>query len=627
MQTDRFPDAAAIRRAAPSPLRSMLLAAGLLVGMVLGPASAVHGAGAATDDLTLIRGVRLFDGDRMHAMRSVLVRGNRIADADFRGRIPARARLVECDGCTLMPGLIDSHVHAFEHADLPLLTGVTTQLDMFMASFQAAQVRHRMKAGTLNGRSDLFSAGTLATAPRGHGTEFGIPIPTVKGPADAQAFVDARIAEGSDYIKIILETRPGAPALDAATVKALVEAAHRRKRLALVNAATQEAAMLALQSGADGLTHVFADTRVSERFLALARKKRSFIISTYSVKEVNHGRAGGASVLAARELAEVLTEQERNLLRYTTVTDDDSARLDAVMAYNLRALRDRGIPVLAGSDAGNPGVLHGFGLHRELELLVKAGLPALDVLRSATSLPADTFKLNDRGRVAKGLKADLLLVRGDPGRNILDTRAVVAVWKNGIANDDARLARVEHVKRRSGTQPAPLALPADGRIGLFTAQQDGIKMAAPFGRWDESLDASIGGNSRVEIGAGTGPAGQAAAVVRGEVRDASPFPWAGLSFMPGDLPFSPANLSSSKGIRFMLRGKGAPFQFQAFCQEGRFRPVTRDIAPADEWQQVEVLWSQMGSFNPATATAFGFAAAQRHGSFRFELADVELISN
>ncbi len=94
-------------------------------------------------------------------------------------------------------------------------------------------------------------------------------------------------------------------------------------------------------------------------------------------------------------------------------------------------MRDAGVPILAGTDAPAPGSWNGASLHQELELLVKAGLSPSEALSAATSVPARTFGLKDRGLIAPGLRADLVLVHGDPTRDITSTRDIVAVWKAG----------------------------------------------------------------------------------------------------------------------------------------------------------------------------------------------------
>ena len=116
----------------------------------------------------------------------------------------------------------------------------------------------------------------------------------------------------------------------------------------------------------------------------------------------------------------------------------------------MTALNQAGIQVLAGTDTNYPDPQdgnamlnayagHGIALHHELELLVRAGLSPAAALAAATSVPAQVFGLADRGRVARGLRADLLLVDGDPCADVTATRNIAAIWRNGT-----RLHRQPH---------------------------------------------------------------------------------------------------------------------------------------------------------------------------------------
>jgi len=93
------------------------------------------------------------------------------------------------------------------------------------------------------------------------------------------------------------------------------------------------------------------------------------------------------------------------------------------------------VPILAGTDVGNSGTAPGASLHGELEYLVEAGLTPTQALVAATSATATAFKLVDRGRIAAGLRADLVLVNGNPADDIRVTRDIVAVWKLGVPVD------------------------------------------------------------------------------------------------------------------------------------------------------------------------------------------------
>lgn len=94
--------------------------------------------------------------------------------------------------------------------------------------------------------------------------------------------------------------------------------------------------------------------------------------------------------------------------------------------------------MMAGTDAPSPGTAYGASQHGELELLVGAGLTPLQALVAATSAPARAFRLADCGRIGPGLRADLVLVEGDPDRDITATRRIVGVWKRGVAVERVR---------------------------------------------------------------------------------------------------------------------------------------------------------------------------------------------
>ena len=103
-----------------------------------------------------------------------------------------------------------------------------------------------------------------------------------------------------------------------------------------------------------------------------------------------------------------------------------------LVAQITRQLIRAGVSLLTGTDAPAPGATYGASVHGEMELLVDDGLTPTQALAAATSVPARAFRLSDRGRISPEMRADLLLVQGDPTKNILDTRNIVAVWKSGF---------------------------------------------------------------------------------------------------------------------------------------------------------------------------------------------------
>lgn len=390
----------------------------------------------------VFQNVRVFDGARVLPDRTVVVQDGKIVSIDRAGRVPEGAEVVDGRGKTLLPGLIDAHTHVFGSAlRQALMFGVTTELDMFCAHFLAAMLRREQAAGPVTDRADLLSAGTLVTAPGGHGTEYGLAIPTLEGPDQAQAFVDARVAEGSDYIKIVYgHSSPSAKTLSRETLAAVVAAAHLRGKLAVVHIATVQDARDALECGADGLAHLTLDQPMDEALARLAVRNRAFVIPTLSVLESVTGVAGGAALAEEPEMAQALASGSVAYLAKPFPARPGSTLSYANATESVRRLRTAGVPILAGTDAPNPGTVHGASIHRELELLVQAGLRPLEALAAATSIPAARFRLSDRGVLAPGKRADMLLVRGDPTRDIRATRRIVGIWKHGVAVDRAAYA-------------------------------------------------------------------------------------------------------------------------------------------------------------------------------------------
>src|SRR5947209_3191122 len=143
--------------------------------------------------------VRVFDGTELISDTNVFVEHGKIAAVGPALQVPSEAQVIDGTGRTLLPGLIDAHTHTFGQMLVEaLMFGVTTELDMFTDYHMVAEIKRAQANDGNPTMADLFSSGTLATAPHGHGTEYGLTIPTLTSPEEAQAFVDARIAAGSE---------------------------------------------------------------------------------------------------------------------------------------------------------------------------------------------------------------------------------------------------------------------------------------------------------------------------------------------------------------------------------------------------------------------------------------------
>ena len=410
------------------PLAVALAAVALFVGALPAPAE-------TRETALVFRDVDVFDGSRMIRRTTVAVRDGMIRAVGAGVAVPPSAKVVDGRGKTLLPGLFDAHVHLGTYAPErflrdALVFGVTTELEM-AGSEASLTLRNRIGSGAVPDAADLRSAGTVVTVPKGHPTQMdGPPIPTLAPGDDVQAFVDARFAEGADYLKVIYDH--DYPTLTKGQLEDVVAAAHRRNRLVVVHIGTEGEARDAIAAGADGLVHIFAGSAPEPGFAELAAAHRVFVVPTLSVLEQVAGAPEKPWWQDAPNVGPYLTASMRGSLerRFPPAFAAKVKLAHAVAAVG--ALRRAGVTILAGTDAPSPGLAHGPSLHRELELLVRAGLTPSEALAAATSEPARVFGFRDRGRIASGLRADLVLVDGDPSTDITATRSIVGVWKLGV---------------------------------------------------------------------------------------------------------------------------------------------------------------------------------------------------
>lgn len=388
----------------------------------------------------VVKDVRLFDGERVVPVTDVFVVDGKIMEIG-RGLQPVNAQVINGRGMTLLPGLIDAHVHSFPgSAEDALRFGVTTELEMFgMAPPEVlAASRSRRDAYGPTTRSDVWTSGIGVTTPDGIPARNAPPgaIPSLSNDGDATAFIAERVANGSDYIKIYYDhgrTPTGEARFGTFTPEQLrraVAAAHALRRIAVVHVGSLDEARTAVDAGADGLAHIFTDSPADPAFVSLALTRGLFVIPTFSA--IAGGSASGEAAILANDprVRPLLSASQAETLAETSRRPSSAVEIRNAVE-SIRRLHRAGVPILAGTDAPNPGTAHGAAMPIELAYLVSSGMSPLEALRSATSIPARLFSLGDRGVVRPGSRADLLLVRGDPTSQIGALRDIVAIWKNG----------------------------------------------------------------------------------------------------------------------------------------------------------------------------------------------------
>ena len=428
----------------------------------------------------LIRNTRIFVGDgKVIENGAVLVHDGKIAGV-YDGAVPdpgsLKADVIEGAGKTLLPGLIDVHVHlggpagistdpadynvddAMARADAALLySGVTAARSVGDGLDASLKLRAAVASGSRLGAL-LFVCGPMFTAEDGHGTEFVQHLPaalreTVKGqllrtpksPEEARRDVRELKARGVDGIKAILDAGWGDgmlfDRLDLLLVRSIGEEARAQNLPLAVHTGDARDVTDAVEIGASSIEHGSWRDSIPDAVLARMARQGVYLDPTLAVAEAYSQFFGGK----ADALSNSLTQQvaPARILKATREFLASGKSMDAgkagIFAHALQESSDNllrawqaGVPLAMGTDAGNPLVFHGPSLHHELQLWVKAGIPPAVALQAATGNAARLLRAERRiGAIRQGMDADLLLVDGNPLQDISATERISLVVFQG----------------------------------------------------------------------------------------------------------------------------------------------------------------------------------------------------
>ncbi|MGD2112196.1 MAG: amidohydrolase family protein [Gammaproteobacteria bacterium] len=438
-------------------------------GLLFGAVAAFPGQAQAA--VTALAGATVLDGSGAAPIADavVIIEDGRIAGIGPAGRvnIPPGAQVHMLDGKWILPGLIDAHVHFFQSGGLYTRPDIIDLRHIRPYAREIATIRRqlpdtlaRYTASGVTSVVDLAGpdwvyglrglSGELPAAPRVALSGPGLapylppgldgrdaPAIVVRTPEQARAGVRRLATRTPDVIKIWFEPAPGME-LDEEFlwVQAAIDTAHAHGLRVAVHATRRELARRMLAAGADILVHGIDDRPVDGELLAQMRAGDVLYIPTLGVSRRYAEVLGRQLRLSAFERvrgdpAVIASLDDMDRLfpgqgRRSGLPDDRTARA------NLLRVHGAGIRVAAGSDAGNIGSLHGPALHRELELMVQAGLAPLQVLTAATRGGAAVMGRGDElGRLAAGYRADLLVLEDSPLVDIRNTRRIVLVMVGG----------------------------------------------------------------------------------------------------------------------------------------------------------------------------------------------------
>ncbi|KAJ9608966.1 hypothetical protein H2200_006737 [Cladophialophora chaetospira] len=405
-------------------------------------------------DTFVIEGVRLFDGAEVIEDASVLVENGIIKQVGHRLNKNGVA-VISKPGHTLLPGLIEAHSHPYGESRLSeqaFRFGITTLVDMHNVHEKA--VLQKKWAKERKDFPDIKSCHYAATIDGGWPAwvekKLGISDettfkswPNVAEETDAAPYVGRAVANGADFIKLMHEDGraigigPGELIQPREAVQAaVVAAAHRRGLKVVAHALSLKDTVEVLRSGVDGLTHTFFDEPINAEVIELYKQQNAWVNPTLA--------AVGSLTCESKDIVQRFSEDPRvkrrvsdgdvELMHHCLHMKSPGARWEYAID-SVRQLKRAGIDIICGSDsaAGAPGVVFGVNLHVEMYLLVtKVGMTPKEVLRATTSLTADRFGWTDRGRIAPGLKADMLLVDGNPLDDIGNLLNIRSIWRDGM---------------------------------------------------------------------------------------------------------------------------------------------------------------------------------------------------
>ena len=393
----------------------------------------------------------------------VLIAGERILSVGTRAEVPVPpgVTVIDTRGMTVMPGLMDMHVHLmilghsdYEYWDktyagrfgteiMPiaarqlLMSGVTTARDLGAPLEDSLSVRKRIASGEIPGPR-LFVSGPFIQrapyAPYEASYRWG-----VNGPEDARAKVQKLVDAGVDVIKLIDQDQ-----LTGDEVKAVVETAHKGGRPVVAHAHREDEIRVGLKYGVDCFEHTGLATEPGypDDILEAIRKRNSTLTWCPTVEGLCLADYTARTFpdrlddpTWQRDMPKEMAADIRSSLRDVTHLDYFTLtfRRLPTLARKFQQLRDTGVTMLVGTDSGIPGNFHTDSTWRELETWVRFGVPPMQAIGAATRWPARFLKKeNDLGTLAPGRYADVIAVRGDVLSNIGLLQRVDVVVKNGV---------------------------------------------------------------------------------------------------------------------------------------------------------------------------------------------------
>ncbi|MEC3909402.1 amidohydrolase family protein [Sphingobium sp. CR2-8] len=518
-------------------LLTALLATVVALPIALHPAAS--SSAPAGSGVVAILDATIFDGTgAAPSPGTVLIQDGRIAAVGSDVKVPRGAKIINAKGKALLPGFFDIHTHwtpggspsTFPQiANAYVAAGVTTVNDFNEAPEAYAPLRAWL--GQMTAPHVHFAA--RVSTPGGHGADWADQATTlwVNTPEAGRAAIESLVAYKPDLIKVFADgwrygVSPDNTSMDEWTLRAVAQAAHTHNWPVVTHTVTVDRGLVASRAEVDSLAHGLQDRPITAEEVAVIRKSGMAMAPTLAVYDP-HKRG------------EVKADDPR--LQQTF-------RKFGYALGNVKAMFDAGIPIALGTDAGMPGTPHGPSTLHEMELLVQAGLTPTQALVAGTQTSAKIMRLDgDRGTIAVGKRADIVLVDGTPWTNIKDVYKVSQVLIDGKLAYGAGAPALPAANRTNRLPSISVpALLDDFERDDRRSSIDTLRIDTPDGGIDRSVEITQtvprdGGGKALALSA------------RMAVKDNA---YAGFAIPLSRGSITPAKISGYKGLRFDLKGDG-----------------------------------------------------------------------
>jgi imidazolonepropionase-like amidohydrolase len=406
---------------------------------LIGLAATVLLVGSAAAQVTVLRGATLIDGSGAAPQSNVtiVIENGRLRDIGTGATAPAGATVIDVAGKFVVPGIINGHGHVGPPPrDRQLrqyaLYGVTTTTSMASDPDDIVDYKAKQAAGDLRG-ARILTVKYRFTTLAGGGSDY-------KTPEAARRKVDEIATHGADFIKVWLDPQGGrVPKLSREFVAAVLDQARKHGKLTMAHIVELADARMAVDEGVNMLVHNVRDQDIPADFLATLKTRNVSVISTLA-REEGMFRAGGGATDNPFFTKALTPEQVAGLDKKLEALAKDPERPASLRAFeqdkvNVKKLVDAGVRFGFGTDSGGASERYftqGFFEHRQMELLLQAGLTPMQIIQTFSKNTSEMLGIDkDFGTLAKGKAADLLVVAKNPLDDIANMRTFEAVYLGG----------------------------------------------------------------------------------------------------------------------------------------------------------------------------------------------------